>query len=200
MSFARSTTNMLRIKDRNPVIWDVFSGTGSVGRIFLEKFEWTLLSIENDRRQAWHSNAVCEDVLIFDFGKWPKPDLIWFPPPCSSWSNATPLTRRMPPEYLEMNKQCGFAMNLALRIKSQGFILENLQHTKLADQAYMNNLRKEHCSYYQHGFPYREDTTPLALGLNNPETLELQIHTKHAVKIGGDYGGRLGCKRYSKKW
>jgi hypothetical protein len=38
MNFARSATNMLRIKDRNPVIWDVFSGTGSVGSVFQAEF------------------------------------------------------------------------------------------------------------------------------------------------------------------
>ena len=38
MNFARSATNMLRIKDRNPVIWDVFSGTCSVGSVFQAEF------------------------------------------------------------------------------------------------------------------------------------------------------------------
>ena len=200
MSFARSATNMLRIKDRNPVIWDVFSGTGSVGSVFQEEFGWTLFSIDNDSRQARRSNAVCKDVLTFDFGKWPKPDLIWFSPPCTPWSNATPLIRRMSPEYLEMGKLCEFAINLALKVKPRGFILENPQHTKLANQTYMSSLKKEYCSYCQYGFPYRKDTT-----LWHSDSISLKLKScncteKHAVKIGGDYGGKPGCKRYSKKW
>jgi hypothetical protein len=51
--------------------------------------------------------------------------LIWFSPPCTPWSNATPLVKRKTPEYITMGKLCEFAVNLALEINPRGFIIEN---------------------------------------------------------------------------
>ena len=58
------------------VLWDVFSGTGSVGSIFRDEFGWTVYSIDIKKSSAKRSNGVCSDVLTFDFSKWPRPNLI----------------------------------------------------------------------------------------------------------------------------
>ena len=99
-----------------------------------------------------------------------------------------------------MGKLCEFAVKLAQMVKPRGFIIENPRHAKLAEQAYMANLKKVFCSYCQYGFPYRKDTK---LWHSDSITLKLmscRCKTKHKVKIGGDYGGTPGCKRFSKKW
>jgi hypothetical protein len=48
---------------------DIFSGTGSVGSVFAAEFGWKLFSIDNDKRQAKRCNAMCQDMLTFDFKK-----------------------------------------------------------------------------------------------------------------------------------
>ena len=58
-----------------------------------------------------------------------------------------------------MRKLCEFAVKLAQTVKPRCFIIKNSRHTKLAEQAYMANLKKVFCSYCQYGFPYRKDTT-----------------------------------------
>lgn len=89
-----STPSPLRNALKRPVLWDISSGTGSIGCIFRDEFGWAVYSIGIKKSSAKRSNGVCSDVLTFDFSKWARSNLIWFSPPCTPWSKATPLTRR----------------------------------------------------------------------------------------------------------
>ena len=96
---------------KTPVMFDIFSGTGSVGQFFSDDLHWKVYSINICKKSAKRSRGVCADVLNFDFLSWPQPDFIWLSPPCTPWSNATPLTKRRTPEYIKMAKLCEVAIN-----------------------------------------------------------------------------------------
>ena len=60
----------------------------------------------------------------------------------------------------------------------------------------MQNLPKAECSYCQYDRPYRKNTT-----IWNNFDLKLatcKCTTKHKVKLGGDYGGTPGCRKWAK--
>ena len=145
-------------------------------------------SIDINKSSAKRSNGVCFDVLTFDFSKWPHPNLIWFSPPCTPWSNATPLTKRCSAAYIKMSKLCNWSIELASKFAPNGFILENPRHTKLIEQRFLTNVAYDHCSYCQYGFPYQKDTT-----LWHSDSIKLSLHCcnckgPHEVKMGGAYG------------
>jgi hypothetical protein len=60
---------------KTPVMFDIFSGTGSVGRVFSDDLHWKVYSIDICKKSAKRSRGVCADVLNFDFSSWPQPDL-----------------------------------------------------------------------------------------------------------------------------
>ena len=182
---------------RQPILFDVFSGTGAVSSVFADEYDWKCYAIDNDPKQARRSKGVCADVTTYDFSHWPKTcDLLFLAPPCTPWSNATPLAKRRSPAYLKMGKLCEFAIKLIKRFKPRGFIFENPRYTKLFEQPYMQGIKYVHCDYCMYGLPYRKSTT-----LWHSDSISLKLKTctckgAHKVKLGGNYNG---YKRWSKK-
>ena len=88
---------------------------------------------------------------------------------------------------------------LITQIKPRFWCLENPADTQLHKQAYMKPFEKyiSNCSYCMYGRPYRKNTT-----IWNNFNLKLKTCTckgKHAVKLGGDYGGTPGCRKWAKR-
>ena len=77
--------------------------------------------------------------------------------------------------------------------------MENPRYTLLAKQKYMQGIKFTHCDWCRFGRDFRKSTT-----LWHSDSISLQLglcnHTgAHKVKLGGNYGGTKGCKRWSKK-
>ena len=74
---------------------ELFSGTGSVGRVFQAR-GWDVLSLDADPNAG---ADITSDILAWDFRSFP-PDhfhCIWASPPCTEYSIAR-TTARTPPE------------------------------------------------------------------------------------------------------
>ena len=147
-------------RKRTPVMFDIFSGTGSVGKVFREEFKWRVYSIDISPVAAKKSQGVTGDVRTFDFEKhWPREvDFIWFSPPCTPWSNATKLSERLKPAYKQMGQLCEVALQIVARLKPRGWIIENPRFTSLVSMPYMSKLKYEYVSYCQYGRPFRKAT------------------------------------------
>ena len=76
------------MKDAKPVLWDVFSGTGSILKAARLR-KWETHGFELESRLAKRSRSVCCDVLKHDFSVYKKPHVIWASIPCTANSIAT---------------------------------------------------------------------------------------------------------------
>ena len=63
---------------------ELFSGTGSVGRVWREKGH-RVVSVDLDPR---HAPEVCENILTWDYKALETPDFIWASCPCEQYSCA----------------------------------------------------------------------------------------------------------------
>ena len=184
-------------EDTRPIAWDLFSGSGSVTRV-LRKMGFKVISVEINKRLARRTGAIAKDVTKMDFTKLPKPVLVWTNPPCIGWSNATKKSDRNN-KYKGMQNLSLWCINFIKKIKPKFWCLENPASTKLHKQDYMEEFKKyiTECSYCQYDRPYRKNTTIW----NN---FDLKLNTckcigKHKVKLGGNYGGTPGCRRWAKR-
>ena len=87
-------------------------------------------------------------------------------------------------------------MKLIHKIKPQFWCIENPAQTALHKQKYIKKLPRTECSQCMYGRPFRKHTTVF-----NNFNLELKIcnhTTPHKVKLGGNYGGTPGCRKWSK--
>ena len=116
-------------------------------------------------------------------------------PPCIGWSNATKKSGRES-KYKPMANLSKWCVDFINKEQPKYWCLENPAQTKLHKQKYMQNLPKAECSYCQYDRPYRKNTT-----IWNNFDLKLatcKCTTKHKVKLGGDYGGTPGCRKWAK--
>ena len=185
--------------NRKPVMFDIFSGTGAVGKVFREEFGYQVYSLDINPTMARRSKGDVGNVRTFAFEEhWPKEvDLIWFSPPCTPWSNATKQSLRMTPSYQAMGQLCEFSVHqLVKRLKPRGFILENPRFTALAKMPYMANLKYEYVSYCQYGRPFQKKTVLWMSDSINLKLKDCDCKGPHEVKLGGSYNGQ---RRWSKK-
>ena len=183
-----------------PVLFDIFSGTGSFGSVMAAEYGWTVYSIDICPKSAKRSKGVCADVTTFDWSQWPTTcDLLVLTPPCTPWSNATPRTRRLSSEMVTLGKLCQFAVSLISRFRPRGFIFENPRYTSLAKQKYMKPFKFEYFDMCRYNRPYMKSSV-----MWHSDSINLKLKTcictgPHKVKLGRNYGGTPGCKRWSKK-
>ena len=70
------------------VLWEIFSGTGVLGKVMEESYHWKVFQIDSNRDLCRKTNATCADVRQFDFDLWDAPDVIFAAPPCVGWTNS----------------------------------------------------------------------------------------------------------------
>ena len=72
-----------------PRILELFSGTGSIGRVF-ERAGWEVISVDILPSCAGHVPTLCMSVLDIELDRWPEKyfDMIWASPPCGEYSIA----------------------------------------------------------------------------------------------------------------
>ena len=178
-----------------PIMWDLFSGTSSVGKIF-KAHGWVVRSFEKDKKLAKKYGATCTCVKKYDFLKLAakeKPDFIWGSPVCTPWSNATPKKIRQSKAMKDIGLLSKWTFDLVHKVKPKFWCIENPAETLLHQQKYTKNVPRTECSQCMYGQPFRKNTT-----IFNNFNLKLKTcnHTeRHRVKLGDDYGGTPGCRK-----
>ena len=193
-------------KENRPVMYDVFSGTGSVGSVFRQA-GWDVYSIDICKKAAKRSEGLQCCVLKHDWKSWPQPRpdrplVVWLSPPCTPFSNATPRTKRLSAPYKALGRLAEWSISFAQHMRPKSghyaWIMENPSHTSLRTADFLKIIPVTFCSYCRYGRDYRKDTS-----LWHSDSIKLNLNTcickgPHKVKLGGNYGGTPGCRKWSK--
>ena len=128
---------------------ELFSGTGSVGRVARE-YGFSVISL--DLKNA----NINEDILQWDYKKFDKDfDIIWSSPPCTEYSRAkTTGVRRIDYANSIVKKTIEIINYFQPRI----FFIENPQTGLLKEQDFMKDFDYYDVDYCKYGFEYRKRT------------------------------------------
>ena len=134
---------------------ELFSGTGSVGRVF-RAAGWETLSVDLDPQAG---ADVTIDVLEWDYAAFPRGhfDCIWASPPCTEYSIARATARR--PRNLEVADAIVQRTLDIIAHFACPYWIENPATGLLADRPVMRHLPPPVLvSYCMYGRPFRKNT------------------------------------------
>ena len=168
---------------------ELFSGTGSVGRVWREKGH-KVVSVDLDPR---YNPEVCEDILTWDYKALETPDFIWASCPCEQYSCAR--TRAKTPRNFELAdalvaRTIEIIKYFQARNPELGWFVENPDSSLLWSRAVAWDLyprvRLDYCQYPP-GPGYRKRTkiatnihwTPKALC--DPSTCPYCVDGRHIL-------------------
>ena len=128
---------------------ELFSGTGSVGRVARE-YGFSVISL--DLKNA----NINEDILQWDYKKFDKDfDIIWSSPPCTEYSRAkTTGVRNI--DYA--NNIVRKTIEIINYFQPRIFFIENPQTGLLKKQDFMKDFDYYDVDYCKYGFEYRKRT------------------------------------------
>ena len=137
-----------------PVLLELFSGTGSVGRSFRAR-GWEVFSVDID---AATNPTLVLDVFLLDHSNLPDlVDCIWASPPCTHYSRAR--TKAKTPRDLEGSDE--LVQEVLDIVKWYGwppFFMENPHSGLLKGRAVAKWLPFQVVDYCKYGKPYRKRT------------------------------------------
>lgn len=135
-----------------PVLLELFSGTGSIGRAF-EAQGWEVISLDIDPR----SNATfCCDVLQWDYSCLEAVDCIWASPPCTMYSTARTTGRSADLEFADSLVRK--TLEIAAAFGNPPLFVENPWTGKLRHRGLLDDLHMLTVDYCKYGMPYRKRT------------------------------------------
>ena len=176
---------------------ELFSGTGSVGRVF-RAAGWTVLSVDVDPEA---SADLTTDVLEWDYRAF-RPghfDCVWASPPCTEYSIARTVARA--PRNLELADSIVQKTLDIIAYFGCPYWIENPATGLLADRPVMRGLSKPVLvSYCMYGRPFRKNTffwtdVPFAGLVCNKECGSFADGRHEATAQRG--GSRHGSRRFS---
>jgi hypothetical protein len=133
---------------------ELFSGTGSVGRVF-RRAGWHVISVDIE---AKFKPDIVADVLSIELDRWPSGyfTFVHASPPCQSYSNAFTRGERNTEgaDMLSLH-----TVNLIKALKPRFYLIENPASGLLKDRLWMRNLPSTIASYCHYSdWGYRKDT------------------------------------------
>jgi hypothetical protein len=135
-----------------PLLLELFSGTGSVGKAF-RKQGWEVLSVDIDAKA---SPSLCCDVRDLKASDLPPIDCVWASPVCTQYSVAR---TRGGPRDLELADSLVLAtLRLIEDLGSPPWFLENPYSGLLKSRPFMEGRPYQVVDYCCWGHPYRKRT------------------------------------------
>ena len=181
-----------------PRLLELFSGTGSVGRVFAEA-GWEVVSVDLDPKcGATH----CEDILTWDFMQYPSRhfDFVHASPPCTEYSVAKTVGVRDLDHADAM--VCRTILILA-RFMPKHWVIENPYTGLMKSRPCMEGMEQylKRVTYCSYGMPYKKETAIWTNMAWEPRTLCSRMNPcekvqdgRHPVHAQHDAGGG---KKYS---
>lgn len=135
---------------KNKTLLELFSGTGSVGRV-AESLGYSVISL--DLKDA----KIMTDVLEWDYRQLmpDEIDVIWASPPCTEYSIAKTVGER---KIDDANRIVKKTLEIIDYFKPQYFFIENPQTGLLKHQDFMQAIEFFDVDYCKYGFKYRKRT------------------------------------------
>ena len=135
-----------------PHLLELFSGTGSIGKVFA-KAGWEVTSVDNDPKSG---ATIIADINDLDLEELPEEvDLIWASPPCTQYSVARS-TARTPRDLVGADRLVRKTLEIIARYPTgTPFFIENplgLLRTRPVIQG-IPRLTIDYCQYRDHRFP-----------------------------------------------
>ena len=134
------------------VMLDLFSGTGSVGRVFGDA-GWEVVSLDKDMEAD-----IQTDIKHWDYkAAYPKRyfKFIWASPPCTEYSKAKTVGVRNLAEANEIVKK---TIEIIEYFKPEFWVIENPQTGLLRNQSFMEHLPFKDMDCCKYGKTYRKRT------------------------------------------
>ena len=134
-----------------PLLLELFSGTGSVGKV-AETMGYTVVSLDRDMEAT-----IKTDIMNWDYQNFPKPviDVIWASPPCTEYSRAKTCGIR---DIEGANAIVKRTLDIIHHFKPKYWIIENPQTGLLKEQEMMIGIPFKDIDYCKYGMPYRKRT------------------------------------------
>ena len=142
-----------------PRLLELFSGTGSVGKVARE-LGWDVVSFDVCPK---YKPDFCRDIMDFDFSLWPQGhfDMIWASPPCEKFSVAPSHLFDADQRAARAEEGCLIARRTREVIdylKPKYFVVENPNASGLWRAGIFDDYTKVKVSYCKYGFLYRKNT------------------------------------------
>ena len=134
-----------------PLLLELFSGTGSVGKVATE-MGYTVISLDRDMRAS-----IQIDIMDWDYTDFQPHmfDVIWASPPCTEYSRAKTVGVR---DIEGSNKVVKRTLDIIEYFQPKYWIVENPQTGLLKDQDIMVWIPFNDVDYCRYGMPYRKRT------------------------------------------
>ena len=132
---------------------ELFSGTGSVGKVFKES-GWTVVSLDRDM-----DADIKTDIMDWDYKAMYEPgsfDVLWTSPPCTEYSVAKTVGVR---KIAEANQVVQRTLDIIDYFQPKFWFLENPQTGLLKGQPMMQDKPFTDVDYCRYGMPYRKRTS-----------------------------------------
>lgn len=132
-------------------VLDLFSGTGSVARVF-RRHGHEVLSLDRDM-----DADIKTDIMDWDYREYAPEsfDFIWASPPCTEYSRAKTTGLR---QIDEANRIVERTLEILAYLNPKVWVLENPQTGLLKHQVFMTDLPFVDVDYCKYGMPYRKRT------------------------------------------
>ena len=144
----------MRKKVRTPRVLELFSGTGSVGKVAREK-GWDVVSVDIDPRAD-----INEDIMVWDYMSLTKDfDVVWASPPCTKYSH---YQNQHDPHHLRdlgpSNALVMKTIEIINYFEPSYWFIENPQSGCLKEQSFMRDLPYHDVDYCMYGYGARKRT------------------------------------------